>query len=295
MLFKNKTNQPEITTNNTNLYLGGMYGLGNYSKAYAVQGFKLAILRKIDLKALCDDSKEAVTKRMNELHKDIAKDINYQAGKSADRCIDHFVQKRLFQLSHELPNSRFADHVWYKVEPSYRHEEIRDDGYINSAINNENKGFSSLYKLMLARKLWQSLSSASLERINIYETTGKYRVIDGYLYFGDRFNLEYNDNYSTQLTLPHTYKTEVLGSGLEVIDNKYLTITLTPYDSIIKDCQMHQAELLKVKKLFKDSEIEQAYIAKLDDQVVIAKTHEQLMRKVIKVKEAVKDSHSQAA
>jgi hypothetical protein len=31
MIFKNKTNQPEITTNNANLYLGGMYGLGNYS------------------------------------------------------------------------------------------------------------------------------------------------------------------------------------------------------------------------------------------------------------------------
>ncbi|WP_151193804.1 hypothetical protein [Cysteiniphilum sp. JM-1] len=295
MLFKNKANQPEITTNNTNLYLSGMYGLGNYSKAYAVQGFKLAILRKVDLNTLCDSSRKEVTERMNRLHKEIAGDIKYQAGKSADRCIDHFVQKRLFTLSHELPNSRFADHVWYNVEPSYRHEEISDDSYINSAINNENKGFSSLYKLMLARKLWQSLNRASLEHINVYTTTGKYRVIDGYLYFGDRFNLEYNDNYSTQLTLPHTYKTDVLGSGLEVIDSKYLTITLTPYDSIIKDCQMYQAELLKVKKIFRDSEIEQAYIAKLDNQVLIAKSHEQLMRKVIKAKEVVRDSQSQAA
>ena len=58
---------------------------------------------------------------------------------------------------------------------------------------------------------------------------------------------------------------------------------------------MYQAELLKVKRIFKDSEIEQAYIAKLDDQVVIAKTHEQLMRKVIKVKEAVKDSKARQA
>ena len=89
-------------------------------------------------------------------------------------------------------------------------------------------------------------------------------------------------DYNLNITLPHSYKTKVLGSGLEVIDNKYLTITLTPYDSIIKDCTMYQVELLKVKKPFKDSEIEQAYIAKLDDQVLIAKSHEQLMRKVIK-------------
>jgi len=96
------------------------------------------------------------------------------------------------------------------------------------------------------------------------------------------------------ITLPHAYKTEVLGSGLEVIDHKYLTITLTPYDSIIKDCQMYQAELLKVKKIFRESEIEQAYIAKLDNEVLIAKSHEQLMRKVIKAKEAVRDNQSQS-
>jgi hypothetical protein len=206
MIFKNKTNQPEITTNNTNLYVGCMYCLGDYSHSYAVQCFKLATLRKIDLKALCDDSKKAVTKRMNELHKDIARDINYQASKSTDVCIDHFVQKRLFNLCHELPNSRFADHVWYNVERCYQHGKVSNDNYINSAINNKNKGFFSLYKLMLARKLWQSLSTASLEIINVYTTTGKHRVIDGYLFFGDRFKLEHTDNYSTQLTLPHTYK-----------------------------------------------------------------------------------------
>ena len=114
----------------------------------------------------------------------------------------------------------------------------------------------------------------------------------GTLKFGDKFKLHGEYLSVIDITFPHTYKSQVLGSGLEVIDNKYLTITLTPYDSIIKDCQMYQAELLKVKKIFKDSEIEQAYLAKLDDQVVIAKTHEQLMRKVIKVKEAFKDNHS---
>ena len=63
------------------------------------------------------------------------------------------------------------------------------------------------------------------------------------------------------------------------------------YDSIIKDCQVYQAELLKVKKPFRLSEVEQAYIARLDDQVVIAKTHEQLMRKVIKEIELVKNNN----
>lgn len=57
---------------------------------------------------------------------------------------------------------------------------------------------------------------------------------------------------------------------------------------------MYQAELLKVKKIFKDSEIEQSYIAKLDNEVLIAKSHEQLMRKVIKAKEVVRDSQRQS-
>ena len=63
---------------------------------------------------------------------------------------------------------------------------------------------------------------------------------------------------------------------------------------LIKDCQMYQVELLKVKKIFRDSEIEQAYIATLDNQVLIAKSHEQLMRKVIKAKEVVRDSQRQS-
>ena len=45
---------------------------------------------------------------------------------------------------------------------------------------------------------------------------------------------------------------------------------------------MYQAQVLKVKKPFKDSQIEQAYIAKIDDHVLLTKSHELLMRKVIK-------------
>ena len=59
---------------------------------------------------------------------------------------------------------------------------------------------------------------------------------------------------------------------------------------------MYQAQLLKVKKPFKDSQIEQAYIAKIDDHVLIAKSHELLMRKVIKAmepnKQEVKGNHA---
>lgn len=168
---------------------------------------------------------------------------------------------------------------------------------INNAINysaapKDREDMRKKYLEFNHSLLFSAFCRSTLLKISNYPRNGKYEIRKGTLKFGDKFKLHGEYLSVIDITLPHTYKSQVLGSGLEVIDNKYLTITLTPYDSIIKDCQMYQAELLKVKKIFKDSEIEQAYLAKLDDQVVIAKTHEQLMRKVIKVKEAFKDNHS---
>jgi len=180
------------------------------------------------------------------------------------------------------------------------YEAIKPDyNVINNAINysgdaKDKKDIRNKYLEFNHRLLFSAFYRSSLLKISTYPRNGKYEIRDGTLKFGDNFKLHGEYLSLIDITLPHAYKTEVLGSGLEVIDHKYLTITLTPYDSIIKDCQMYQAELLKVKKIFRESEIEQAYIAKLDNEVLIAKSHEQLMRKVIKAKEAVRDNQSQS-
>ena len=73
-----------------------------------------------------------------------------------------------------------------------------------------------------------------------------------------------------------------MGSGLEVIDSKYLTVRLKEYTSIIVDCDMYHADVLKAVKPFNASEIEHIHIAKLGDTVLYAKTNQQLTKKVLK-------------
>jgi hypothetical protein len=95
-----------------------------------------------------------------------------------------------------------------------------------------------------------------------------YEVKFGELNFANEFDLQGSNDHSVKLTLPQTYKIEVMGSGLEVIDSKYLTITLKEYTSIIVNCAMYHADVLKVVKPFNASEIEQMHIAKLGDIVL---------------------------
>ena len=67
-----------------------------------------------------------------------------------------------------------------------------------------------------------------------------------------------------------------------MIDNKYLAVTLKEYTSIIVNCAMYHADVLKVVKPFNSSEIEQLHIAKLGDTILYAKTNQQLTKKVLK-------------
>ena len=80
-----------------------------------------------------------------------------------------------------------------------------------------------------------------------------------------------------------------MGSGLEVIDSKYLTVTLKEYNSIIVNCAMYHADVLKVVKPFNASVIEQMHIAKLGDTVLYAKTNQLLTKKVLKHFEEVNE------
>ncbi|WP_440618008.1 hypothetical protein, partial [Cysteiniphilum sp. 6C5] len=247
------------------------------------------------------EQKKAYKKQYDKTHKLIVKSVRNNAYYPFTSLPNYYHGKKIAKVMNMLNDSDFKQ-TFVSIFYSYHEEEQRGQFHsaINSIINYNSKNtttfsrMSEEYLKLNHRLLWKALEESTLKYINAYSVKGRYQIYLGLLTFGDVFSLDCNNPNHAKLTLPHTYKTEVLGSGLEVIDNKYLTITLTPYDSIIKDCQMYQAELLKVKKIFKDSEIEQAYIAKLDNQVLIAKSHAQLMRKVIKVKEAVKDNQSQS-
>ena len=301
MIFKNKTNQPQVTLQNMKLnriHIKTFIDDG-LSNLYAL---KLAEFRQIDTKILTSDEMKFYKSQYREAHKKLAKQIKHEADHYIYDVPKYYHRKKMIKLLQELNNSKFKDELQkemshYDVEDFYNSDHATINKTINqhARMNDNHKYISDNYLGANHDLLWKILEIVSLSKISSYPDKGKYQIKLGSLKFSDNFNIISRSDYNINITLPHSYKTEVLGSGLEVIDNKYLTITLTPYDSIIKDCQMYQAELLKVKKIFKDSEIEQAYLAKLDNQVVIAKTHEQLMRKVIKVKEAVRDSKARQA
>ena len=300
MIFKNKTNQPEITTQNMSVYFSGTINSCDidYLNEYALQ---LAMLRKVDLSRLNDKQIKRFKERYAKKHKEIAAKVSEQDSLYLYTVSRHYSNKIKGKMIDQLNESKFKS--WLKAiceRDIVDNEETKPDyKVINNAINysaqaKDKTDIRNKYLEFNHRLLFSAFYRSTLLKISNFPRNGKHEIRDGTLKFGDNFKLHSEYSHLIDITLPHSYKTEVLGSGLEVIDNKYLTITLKPYDSIIKDCQMYQAELLKVKKIFKDSEIEQAYVAKLDDQVVIAKTHEQLMRKVIKIKEVVKDNHSQS-
>jgi hypothetical protein len=301
MLFKNKTNQPQITTQNMSLYFSGTINSCeiDYLNEYALQ---LAMLRKVDLSQLNDKQTKRFKERYAKKHKELAAQISEQNAMYLYNIPSHYSDKIKDKMIDQLNESKFKSWLKTICKRDIADDEAVKPNYsvINNAINyssnpKDREDIRKKYLEFNHRLLFSAFYRATLLKISNFPRNGKHEIRDGTLKFGDNFKLHSEYFHLIDITLPHAYKTEVLGSGLEVIDNKYLTITLTPYDSIIKDCQMYQAELLKVKKIFKDSEIEQAYIAKLDDEVLVAKSHDQLMRKVIKVKEAVKDNHSQAA
>ncbi|WHN66784.1 hypothetical protein [Cysteiniphilum sp. QT6929] len=296
MLFKNKANRAEITINNRNLHCSGICG---YKKRQPYcDAFKLSLLRNINTNGMTKKEKERINKEVNESRKDIANyfdtvDQIYHAD-----IAKYYHDKYMIKFVKTLQDSVLKEDLMRaikKLGDSEIQEIPSNHNMVNSVITSyiDSNLVNYHYHRFNRELLWHTAAHIYFSRLKGYAYTGKYKVLFGSLNFGNQFNLTGCNDQTAELTLPHTYKTEVLGSGLEVIDNKYLTISLKAYDSIIKDCQMYQAELLKVKKIFRDSEIEQAYIAKLDNQVLIAKSHEQLMRKVIKAKESAKDNGSQ--
>jgi hypothetical protein len=256
----------------------------------------LAMLRKVDLSQLNDKQIKRFKERYRKKHKELAAQIAEQNAMYLYNIPSHYSNKNKGKMIDQLNESKFKS--WLKTiceRDNVDNEEMKPDyKVINNAINYsvQAKDKADIRKKYLEfnhRLLFSAFYRSTLLKILNFPRNGKHEIRDGTLKFGDNFKLHGEYFHLIDITLPHAYKTEVLGSGLEVIDSKYLTIALTPYDSIIKDCQMYQAELLKVKKIFRDSEIEQAYIAKLDNQVLIAKSHEQLMRKVIKLMEPQKE------
>jgi hypothetical protein len=293
MIFKNKTNQTQVTINNRNLHFSDISG---YKKRQPYSGaFKLSLLRNIATKSMSKKEKERIKKEAHKMRNDIAYyfnrvDLIYHAD-----IAKYYHEKYMIKFVKTLQDSALKEDLMRaikKLGDSEIQEIPSNHNMVNSAITSYSD--SNIVKYHYHRfnreLLWRMAAHTYFWKLKLYADTGKYKVRFGSLNFGNEFKLTGCNDETVEITLPHSYKTEVLGSGLEVVNEKYLTLKLKQYDSIIKDCQVYQAELLKVKKPFRLSEVEQAYIAKLGDGVLIAKSHEQLMRKVIKKIELVKNN-----
>ena len=285
MIFKNKTNQPQVTVNNCNMHFSGISG---YQKRQPhCDAFKLSLLRNIRTNGMTNKKKESIKKEANEARKDIANYFDTVDQVYHADIAKYYHDKYMINFVKSLRDSALKEELIRaikKLGDSEVHDIPSNHNMVNSVITSYvDKDLVKYHYHRLNRELlWHTAAHIYFWKLKGYAYTGKYKVKFGSLNFGNEFKLTGCNDETAEITLPHSYKTEVLGTGLELVNEKYLTISLKRYDSIIKDCTMYQAELLKVKKPFKDSEIEQAYIAKLDDQVLIAKSHEQLMRKVIK-------------
>ena len=293
MIFKHKNKQPQVTINNRHLHYSGICKY-RQSEPYH-DAFKLALLRRIDTNSMSDEEKERINKETNETHKSIAEYFDTVDQADTFEISKYYHDKYLPKFTDTLEDSAFKSYLVRYIEKSNLENMPSDYNVVNSLITSysDNNLINFHYHRLNQELFWQIAQHLYFRQLKTYADTGKYRVQFGKLNFADEFKLTGANDCTAQLTLPYSYKWQVLGSGLEVINGKYLTISLRQYDSIIKDCTMYQAQLLKVKKPFKDSQIEQAYIAKIDDRVLIAKSHELLMRKVIKEVDKVRKNQAE--
>ena len=292
-IFKNKGKQAEGTTQNH--HIKNIFKLGwSDSDQRLSNGFNM-----VGLKALLeykDTDKEDTIKYKNELNKnrkEIAKSYDGFGDYCRNRIMHHYAKKYLLNVCSQLAESDFKRGLSFAIGCDILDGNSDDKVELTSLIANAeyHTEIASNYVEKIRRSFYLAFESAYLRGMKNYATSGKYEVRKyfGSLNFADDFELNGNSDRKVNLTLPHSYKTEVMGSGLEVIDNKYLTVTLKEYNSIIVNCAMYHADVLKVIKPFNASEIEQMHIAKLGDTVLYAKTNQLLTKKVLKNFEEVSE------
>jgi len=292
-IFKNKGKQAEGTTKNH--HIKNIFRLGwSDSDDRLCSGFNMVTLRAL-LKYKKTDKEDIINykKELNKNRKEIVKSYDGFGDYCRNRIMHHYAKKYLLNVCSQLAESDFKRGLSFAIgcdildgnsdDKVERTNLIGNSAYHTSIANN--------YVEEIRHRFYLAFESAYLRGLKNYATSGKYEVRKyfGSLNFADNFELNGCSDRKVNLTLPHSYKTEVMGSGLEVIDNKYLTVTLKEYNSIIVNCEMYHADVLKVIKPFNASEIEQMHIAKLDDTVLYAKTNQLLTKKVLKHFEEVNE------
>ena len=283
-IFKNKGKQAEGTTKNHNLK--NVFGLGyGDNDDRLCNGFDMVSLsnlladkaiNKIDTikyKAERNKRRKAIASSYDEFH------YYHQR-----QLVGYYSRKYLLSEYNQLVESDFKYRLNFVIGnvDSDHTEDDRAEHTMFLGNAEYHAEIASDYVEKIRGNLFLALDFAYLRGMKNYATGGKYEVKFGELNFANEFDLQGSNDHSVKLTLPQTYKTEVMGSGLEVIDSKYLTVTLKEYTSIIVNCSMFYADVLKVIKPFNASEVEQLHIAKLGDTVLYAKTNQQLTKKVLK-------------
>jgi len=285
-IFKNKGKQAEGTTKNH--HIKNVFRLGySDSDQRLNSGFNMVSLQA--LLEYKDTDKEDVINYKNELNKnrkEIAKSYDEFHHYYIREIVEYYSKKYFLKVYNKLVESDFKYRLGFAVGSDILDGNKEDKPKRSDLLadSDYHKGIASNYVEKIRRSFYLAFESAYLRGLKNYATSGKYEVRKyfGSLNFADNFELNGCSDRKVNLTLPHSYKTEVMGSGLEVIDSKYLTVNLKEYTSIIVNCAMYHADVLKVVKPFNASEIEQLHIAKLGDTVLYAKTNQQLTKKVLK-------------
>jgi len=290
-IFKNKGKQAEGTTKNHNIK--NVFGLAyGDNDDRLCNGFDMVSLSNLldDKETNKADTIKYKSER-NKRRKAIASSYDEFHYYHQRQLVGYYSRKYLLSEYNQLVGSDFKyrlDFVIGNVDSDHT-EDDRAEHTMFLANAEYHTEIASDYVEKIRRSFYLALDFAYLRGMKNYATGGKYEVKFGELNFADEFDLQGSNDHSVKLTLPHSYKTEVMGSGLEVIDSKYLTVRLKEYASIIVNCAMYHADVLKVVKPFNSSEVEQLHIAKLGDTVLYAKTNQQLTKKVLKHFEEVNE------